>query len=249
VAIYSTFLQRAFDQIVHDVCLQNLPVVFCIDRAGLVGEDGPTHHGVFDMAYLRPLPNLVIMSPKDENELQHMLYTALKHPGPVALRYPRGEGVGTPLDNRLLRLPIGRAETVREGPDAAILAAGYGVPISMAAAGLLSSEGISVSVLNARFVKPLDRSALVRLARRHKYLVTVEDHALQGGFGSAVLELLEEERIPGVEVRRVGIPDRFIDHGPARVLREQLGLTPEGIAREVRALLRPDLSSANLRLG
>ena len=244
VAIYSTFLQRAFDQIVHDVCIQKLPVVLCIDRAGIVGEDGPTHHGVFDLAYLRILPNMVIMSPKDENELQHMLYTALKHPGPVALRYPRGAGLGVPLDARLLRLPIGRAELLREGQDVAIIAIGSGVHLSLMAADRLSTEGISASVVNARFVKPLDRFAILRLARKHKYIVTVEEHVLNGGFGSAVMELLEEEKVFGVEVKRIGIPDRFIEQGPARVLLDQLGLSPEGIAHKVKAMVRSKLTEA-----
>lgn len=244
VAIYSTFLQRAFDQIVHDVCMQNLPVVLCIDRAGIVGEDGPTHHGVFDFAYLRILPNMVVMSPKDENELQHMLYTALKHPGPVALRYPRGAGLGVPLDARLLRLPIGRAELLREGQDVVIIAIGSGVHLSLLAADRLSAEGISASVVNARFVKPLDRSMILRLARKHKYIVTVEEHVLNGGFGSAVMELLEEEKVFGVEVKRIGIPDRFVEQGPARVLLDQLGLSPEGIAHEVKVMVRSKLTEA-----
>ena len=237
VAIYSTFLQRAFDQILHDVCIQNLPVVFCLDRAGIVGEDGPTHHGVFDLGYLRILPNMVVMSPKDENELQHMLHTALKHPGPVAIRYPRGEGIGVPLDDRLLRIPIGRAELLRSGQDVALLALGSGVPPSLIAAQRLSDEGISATVVNARFAKPLDRVMITRLAKKHKYLVTVEEHVLSGGFGSAVLELLEEERVFSVPVKRIGIPDRFIEQGPQHILREQLGLTPEGIAQEVRAMV------------
>jgi 1-deoxy-D-xylulose-5-phosphate synthase len=244
VAIYSTFLQRAFDQIVHDVCIQKLPVVLCIDRAGIVGEDGPTHHGVFDFAYLRILPNMVIMSPKDENELQHMLYTALKHPGPVALRYPRGAGLGVPLDARLIRLTIGCAELLREGHDVAIIAIGSGVHLSLLAAERLSADGISASVVNARFVKPLDRSMILRLARKHKYIVTVEEHVLSGGFGSAVMELLEEEKVFGVEVKRIGIPDRFIEQGPARVLLDQVGLSPEGIAHEVKALVRSNLAEA-----
>jgi 1-deoxy-D-xylulose-5-phosphate synthase len=238
VAIYSTFLQRAFDQIVHDVCLQNLPVVLCLDRAGIVGEDGPTHHGVFDLGYLRILPNMTVMSPKDENELQHMLYTALKHPGPVALRYPRGEGIGVPLDDRLVRVPLGRAEVLRSGQDVALVALGFGVWPALRAAEQLSTEGISATVVNARFAKPLDRALLTRVARKHRYLVTVEEHVLNGGFGSAVLELLEEEKIEGLSVKRIGVPDQFIEHGSQRILREQLGLTPEGIAQEVRAMIR-----------
>lgn len=242
VAIYSTFMQRAYDQIIHDVCIQNLPVVLCLDRAGLVGEDGHTHHGMFDIGFLRILPNLVVMAPKDENELQHMLHTALKHDGPVALRYPRGEGLGAPMDSRLLRLTLGKAELLVDGGDVAVLALGHGVYPAQEAAAILEREGISAAVVNARFAKPIDREMIVRLARKTGRLVTVEEHVLAGGFGSAVLEILEEEGISGVEVRRIGLPDRFIEHGAAGRLRELYGFTVDSLVRDIRAFVRPSVS-------
>ena len=248
VAIYSTFLQRAFDQIVHDVALQNLPVVFCLDRAGLVGEDGPTHNGVLDVAYLKTIPNMILMAPKDENELQQMLATALKHPGPSAIRYPRGEAVGVALEEPALPLPIGKGELVRgdlsgleEGAvreiDVALVALGNMVYPALAAAPLLEREGISVAVVNARFAKPIDRELLISLAHRCRRIVTLEEHVLAGGFGESVLSVLEEEkgagRIAPVEVRRIGLPDQFIEHGAQRILREKLGLDAERIAASV----------------
>jgi 1-deoxy-D-xylulose-5-phosphate synthase len=246
VAIYSTFMQRAYDQILHDVCIQNLPVVLCLDRAGLVGEDGHTHHGIFDIGFLRILPNLVIMAPKDENELQHMVYTATKHDGPVAIRYPRGEGLGVGMDTRLLRLPIGKAELLKEGNDVAILALGHGVYPSLEAARELEKEGISAAVANVRFVKPLDRELILQLARRTRRLVTVEEHVLQGGFGSAVLEVLEEEGLSGVEVKRIGLPDQFIEHGAVRSLRERFGFTAESLLRDVQLFVQAGLSAVPL---
>lgn len=237
VAIYSTFMQRSFDQILHDVCIQNLPVVLCLDRAGLVGEDGPTHHGVFDLAYLRILPNMVVMSPKDENELQHMLYSALKHQGPIAIRYARGAGLGVPLDQRLNRIPIGKAELIQQGEDVALIAIGHMVDPALKAAQTLEKEGITPTVVNARFSKPLDRALISRIARKHRYLITIEEHVLNGGFGSAVLEGLEQEGIYGNEIKRIGVPDTFIEHGSVKILREQLGLTSEGIAQEVRMMM------------
>lgn len=243
VAIYSTFLQRAYDQIIHDVCIQNLPVVLCLDRAGLVGEDGHTHHGVFDLGYLRILPNMVVMVPKDENELQHMLYTALKHEGPVAIRYPRGEGLGVEMDTRLLRLPLGRAELLTDGHDLAILALGHGVYPSLMAARELEKEGISTAVVNARFAKPMDRGLIVQLARKTRRLITVEEHVLHGGFGSAVLEILEQEGVLGVEVKRIGLPDQFIGHGAVKLLRERYGFTTETLLREMQAFLQTRLSN------
>ena len=238
VAIYSTFMQRAYDQIIHDVCIQNLPVVLCLDRAGLVGEDGHTHHGVFDLAYLRILPNMVIMAPKDENELQHMLKTALKHEGPVTIRYPRGEGVGAEMDARLLRLPIGKGELITNGSDVGIIALGHGVYPSLAAARELEKEGISVSVVNARFAKPIDQDLITQVARKTGRLVTVEEHVLDGGFGSAVLEALEREGLSGVEVKRIGLPDLFFEHGAVRTLRERYGFTTESLVGEIRAFVR-----------
>ncbi|HET6464238.1 MAG TPA: 1-deoxy-D-xylulose-5-phosphate synthase [Nitrospiria bacterium] len=241
VAIYSTFMQRAYDQIVHDVCIQNLPVVLCLDRAGLVGEDGHTHHGIFDIGFLRILPNLVIMAPKDENELQHMVYTASKHNGPVAIRYPRGEGLGVGMDARLLRLSIGKAELLKDGGDVAILALGHGVHPSLQVARELEKEGIAAAVVNARFVKPLDRELILQLARRTRRLITVEEHVLQGGFGSAVLEILEEEGLSNVEVKRIGLPDQFIEHGAVRSLRERFGFTPETLLRDVHLFVQGGL--------
>ncbi len=237
-AVYSSFLQRAYDQ-VFDVCLQNLPVVFAIDRAGPVGNDGPTHHGMFDLSYLRVFPGMTIMAPKDENELQHMLLTALLHPGPVAVRYPRGSGYGVPLDQCLSPLEIGRGEVLREGGGGAILAIGSMVRPSLSAAELLAGEGISLTVVNARFVKPLDRQLIVDMARRYGRLVTVEENAIDGGFGSAVLELLEEEGLYDVRVKRLGYPDRYVEQGEQSELRALYGLDPEGIARSIREFVSP----------
>jgi 1-deoxy-D-xylulose-5-phosphate synthase len=237
VALYSSFLQRAFDQVFHDVCLQNLPVVFAIDRAGLVGSDGPTHHGVFDLSYLRILPNMVLMAPKDENELQHMLYTAIEHDGPAALRYPRGNGYGVPLEQKLKALPIGQAEVLRTGPDGVILAVGVMVYPACEAANILATEGIDLAVVNARFIKPLDRDLIISLARSSGIFFTVEENALMGGFGSAVLELLEEEGVEGTRVTRFGYPDCFIEQGEQPELRKMYGLDSEGIAAGIRKAL------------
>jgi 1-deoxy-D-xylulose-5-phosphate synthase len=236
-AIYSSFLQRAFDQVLHDVCLQNLPVVFAIDRAGVVGSDGPTHHGVFDLSYLRLLPNMTLMAPKDENELQHMLLTALEHNGPAALRYPRGSGVGVPLDQTFRALPLGKAEVLRPGQDGVILAIGSMVYPAWEAANILATEGIELSVVNARFIKPLDRDLILSLARSVGRIFTVEENALMGGFGSAVLELLEEEGVEGTQVVRFGYPDQFIEQGEQPELRKMHGLDSEGIAAGIRKAL------------
>ncbi|MDI3327675.1 MAG: 1-deoxy-D-xylulose-5-phosphate synthase [Alicyclobacillaceae bacterium] len=234
-AVYSTFLQRAYDQVIHDVCIQNLPVVFAVDRAGLVGADGETHQGVFDVAYLRAVPNMTVMMPKDENELRHMLFTALQQPGPVAVRYPRAEGRGVPLDRDWKTIPIGQAEIVRRGDArAAVLALGPMVEVAEAAADLLEKEGLRPVIVNARFVKPLDRELILRLVREGYGLVTVEETALAGGFGSAVLELLESEGCAGTAVRRLGLPDRFIEHGSREELLQAVGLTAEAVARAVR---------------
>ncbi len=234
VAIYSTFLQRAYDQIVHDVCLQNLPVTFVIDRAGLVGEDGPTHHGAFDYAYLRHIPNMVVMAPKDENEFRHMLKTAIDHQGPAALRYPRGGGIGVPLDKEIRTLPLGKGEILAEGKDVAILAIGNMVHPSLEAAERLKAYGISARVINARFVKPLDTELILNTTRHFKYLVTVEDHGKIGGFGSAVLEYLANYGICHTEVMIIGLPDKFIEHGDCESLREQYGLTGKQIGKAIR---------------
>ncbi len=231
VAIYSTFLQRAYDQIVHDVCLQNLHVVFALDRGGLVGADGPTHHGVFDIAYMRSIPNIVIMAPKDENELQHMLKTGIEHNGPIALRYPRGEGWGVKMDSEAHSLEIGKAELLRQGKDIVIVGIGNTVIPAFKAAQDLSRLKIDAAVVNARFVKPLDRELLRTLLSEVPNLITVEDHALEGGFGSTVLEFLAEEEITGVRIRRLGVPDRFIPHGTQDELRNFCGIDQDAIAQ------------------
>jgi 1-deoxy-D-xylulose-5-phosphate synthase len=233
-AIYSTFMQRAYDQVMHDLCLQNLPVTLALDRAGLVGEDGPTHHGVFDISYLRHLPNMVIMTPKDENELQHMLKTALEYDGPAALRYPRGTGLGVPMDQELKLLTIGKGEVLQDGDDVVIVAIGNMVRPAQEAGERLKAGGISASVVNARFVKPLDEELILRLAKKAGRIVTVEEHALQGGFGSAVLECIEDNRLFAVKILRIGLPDRFIEHGPQAVLRQKYGLDTDGIFASVR---------------
>ena len=233
-AVYSSFLQRAYDQVFHDVCLQNLPVTFAIDRAGVVGSDGPTHHGLFDLSYLRHLPNMVVMAPKDENELQHMLKTAVEYDGPAALRYPRGNGYGVSLDQTYRALPLGKGEILRDGNDAAVLAVGSTVMPALDAAETLAAEGIGLAVVNVRFVKPLDRELILSLAQRCGALVTVEENALQGGFGTAVLEMLEEEGLTGVKVLRLGYPDRFVEQGEQHELRAIHGLDAPGIAARAR---------------
>ena len=236
VAIYSTFLQRAYDQILHDVCLQNLPVTFCLDRAGLVGDDGATHHGVFDLSYLRPMPNLTVMAPKDENELRQMLYTALRLPGPAAIRYPRGSGNGVALTEGFAALPVGEAEVLREGKDAWLLAIGSMVTPTLQAADILAAKGMDVGVVNMRFVKPLDKALILKLAAAAKLLVTVEENVLAGGFGSAVLECLAAEGY-AISILRLGIPDRFIAQGERSLLWKECGLLPEQIAASVQERL------------
>ncbi len=236
-AVYSSFLQRAYDQVFHDVCLQNLPVVFAVDRAGVVGSDGPTHHGVFDLSYLRHLPNMTLMAPKDENELQHMLQTAVEHDGPVAVRYPRGNGVGVPLDQSFKGLPIGKGELLRNGRDGALIAIGTMVYPAMEAAEILAAEGVELAVVNGRFVKPLDRELIVAMVTQTGRLFTLEENALQGGFGTAVLELLEEEGLEGVEVTRFGYPDRYVEQGEQPELRAICGLDVAGIVRGIRDAL------------
>jgi 1-deoxy-D-xylulose-5-phosphate synthase len=232
-AIYSTFLQRAFDQVVHDVCLQNLDVTFALDRAGLVGADGATHQGLYDFAYFRALPNAVVMAPKDENELQHMLATAIAYPGPAAIRFPRGSGLGVPLDPEIKKAPMGEAELLRDGSDAAILAVGATVHPALEAAGELAADGISCTVLNARFVKPLDQARITEIARACGAILTVEEHAGMGGFGSAVLELLAEEGLT-IPTRVLGVPDALIEHGETP---ESVGVAPGDIRRAVTELV------------
>ena len=238
VAVYSTFLQRAYDQVIHDVCIQNLPVTFVLDRAGLVGADGPTHHGVFDYAYLRSLPNMVAMAPKDEDELQHMVSTAVEYEdGPIAFRYPRGAGIGVPMQKESQALPIGKGEVLREGEDLLIVAIGNRVYPAVEAADVLADFGISVAVVNARFVKPLDEELIVPLAERIGRVITIEDGVLMGGFGSAVLEALAHRGIQGVQVRRLGIPDQFIEHGDVKTLYSLCGCDEEAVVREGRKLV------------
>jgi 1-deoxy-D-xylulose-5-phosphate synthase len=233
-AIYSTFLQRGFDQIVHDVCLQNLNVVFAMDRAGLVGDDGPTHHGAFDISYLRPLPNIVLMAPRDEAALVDMLHTALLYDdGPIALRYPRGEGAGVPLPQRPQPIDIGVGEVLARGDGSvALLGYGAGVGLAQAAAQLLAEDGIDATVADARFAKPLDFELINELAAEHTLLVTLEEGVLAGGFGAGVLEHLADSGL-SASTLRVGLPDRYVTHGAPKLLHEEIGFTPEAVTRRV----------------
>ncbi|PYS22183.1 MAG: 1-deoxy-D-xylulose-5-phosphate synthase [Acidobacteria bacterium] len=234
-AIYSTFLQRAFDQIVHDVCLQNLNVKFCMDRGGIAGGDGPTHHGLLDIAYLRGVPNIILLAPKDEGEMRDMLFTMTEHDGPAAMRYPRGNGVGAPIDREPEILEIGKAELLRDGGEVAIVAYGSMVHPSLQAAEHLAKDGIETTVVNARFVKPLDSALLLALARTKRLIVTVEEAYLAGGFGSAVVELLEENGLQDrVRVVRMGVPDRIVTHGDPQLLLAKYGLDADGIYTRVK---------------
>ena len=244
VAIYSTFLQRGYDQIEHDICLQNLPVTFCLDRAGLVGEDGPTHHGVFDYAYLRMLPGMTIMAPADENELQHMLKTALTIPGPASLRYPRGNAVGVAVDPEAKILPIGKGVRLKSGSDVTIAAIGSRVHPAIEAAQALEDQGVSAGVLNMRFVKPVDRELLLEALKITPLLVTVEDGVLAGGFGSAVLEAIEN--IPA-KILRLGIPDRFVEHGAQGILYDSVGLSAAKIAERVASWTKSEKATRGAR--
>lgn len=238
VAIYSTFLQRAYDQIIHDVCIENLPVVFALDRGGIVGEDGPTHHGLFDLSFLRSIPNMVVMAPKDENELRHMLTTAIAHDGPIALRYPRGRGLGVSLDKTLTHIPIAKGEIVSQGDDLLILAVGSAVAEAVCAADLLgTNHGIRTTVVNARFIKPLDRQLILSLSRKIRHIVTVEENTLPGGFGSAVLELLGDNQVHGAAVKRLGIDDHFVEHGPQNILRTKYQLNATAIVDAALSLM------------
>lgn len=238
LAIYSTFLQRAYDQLVHDVCRQNLNVVFGIDRAGLVGADGETHQGVFDISFLRHLPNMVIMMAKDENECQHMVNTAIEYnDGPIALRYPRGNGLGVPMNTELQEIPIGSWEVLKEGTDAAILTFGTTIEMAIEAGEELSAKGISVKVINARFIKPLDEGLLHDLMSANVPILTIEESVLQGGFGSAVLEFAEGNGYQNHTIQRMGIPDRYIEHGSVNELLAEIGLTKDEVAKKIRQIL------------
>ena len=237
VAIYSTFLQRAYDQVVLDVCLQNLPVVFAVDRSGIVGQDGPTHHGAFDVSYFRHMPNMIVMSPKDENELRHMLYSAYLSEKPAVVRYPRGEAYGVIMDETLKEIPIGTWERLKDGMDIAIVACGNTVYPALSAAMELEGEGIHCSVINGRFVKPMDREMLLSLAQEVPKILTVEENVLIGGFGSGVMEMLSEEGIT-VPVKRLGIPDAFLPHGSQGSLRKSIGIDKEGIKKSIKLWLK-----------
>ncbi len=239
VALYSTFMQRAFDPVIHDVCLQNLPVIFCLDRAGMVGEDGGAFHGIFDLTYLSCIPNMSVMAPKDENELRQMLFTALNwEKGPAAIRYPRGSGVGVPLDLEFKTLPWGKGEVVKTGKKLVFIAIGRMVNQCVKAAELLSKEGIDAGIINARFAKPLDEELLLKAAADYPYVMTVEENVLQGGFGSAVLQLYNRHsQLQNVSFEALGVPDRFIEHGSPSILLKECGLDPEGIAARAKSFI------------
>ena len=237
VAIYSTFLQRAYDQIILDVCLQGLPVVFAVDRSGIVGQDGPTHHGAFDLTYFRHIPDMILMAPKDGNELKQMLYSAYLYGKPAAIRYPRGEALGAPPDKDFTEIPVGKWEKLKEGNDLAIIACGNAVYPSLSAAMELGEEGIQCTVINGRFIKPMDREMLIDTATSIKKILTVEENTVIGGFGSGVMEILSEERIDAA-VHRAGMPDMFLMHGAQSTLREQIGLNVEGIKSTIRQWLK-----------
>ncbi|MFB1080716.1 1-deoxy-D-xylulose-5-phosphate synthase [Jeotgalibacillus sp. JSM ZJ347] len=238
LAIYSTFLQRAYDQVVHDICRQNLNVFIGVDRAGLVGADGETHQGVFDVAFLRSLPNMVVMMPKDENEGQHMVHTALAYDdGPIAMRYPRGNGLGVPMDETLQQIPIGSWEVLKEGTDAAILTFGTTIPMALESAKELEEEGISVKVINARFIKPLDEAMVKDLLAVNMPILTIEEAVLQGGFGSAVLEFAHDQQFSHAKIERMGIPDQFIEHGNVDQLLEEIDLTSEQVVNVIRSIV------------
>ncbi|WP_102345647.1 1-deoxy-D-xylulose-5-phosphate synthase [Bacillus sp. Marseille-P3661] len=248
LAIYSTFLQRGYDQVVHDVCRQNLNVFFGIDRAGLVGADGETHQGVFDIAFLRHIPNLVIMMPKDENEGQHMVNTAINYEtGPIALRFPRGNGLGVTMDKKLKEIPIGSWEVLKEGVDAAILTFGTTIEMALDAAKQLQLEGISVKVVNARFIKPLDEKMMHEILGNAMPILTIEEAVMQGGFGSAVLEFAHDYDYKNINIARMGIPDQFIEHGSVTKLLEEIGLTTANAVEKVRLLTRKQLSKKQKR--
>ncbi len=237
VAIYSSFFQRAIDQIIHDVCIPNLPVTFAIDRAGVVGDDGPTHHGVFDLSFLGNIPNMMIMAPKDENELQHMLYTAVHHKGPAAVRYPRGAGLGVALDSDLMKFDIGKGELIRPGSDLLLLPVGNRVLPAIQAAQELEEYGIDAAVINPRFIKPLDQELIAHWAAHCGSIITIEDNAAMGGFGSAVVSMLSNRQLFAIRSRILGHPDHFVEHGPQQILWQESGIDPEGITRAALELM------------
>jgi len=245
-AIYSTFLQRAFDQVFHDVAIMDLPVVFALDRGGIAGADGPTHHGIYDMAYLRIFPNMICMAPKDENELRHMLKTAFETGHPTSVRYPRGNGFGVQMDAELQSLPVGKGEVMRDGSDGAIFAIGNEVWPAVRAAEMLAKDGINVAVINARFIKPLDDELILRYCRPGSRIITVEEGSLAGGFGAAVMERAQQLGLIDVQFHRLGIPDEYVHHGAQDVLRAQYDLHPEGIARRVREFVRESVAQPRL---
>ena len=238
VAVYSTFMQRAYDEVIHDVCNMNLPVVFALDRGGIVGDDGSTHQGAFDLSFMRIVPNMVVMAPKDENELRHMLYTAANHNGPVALRYPRGNALGVPLDQKLHEIGIGKAELLQEGNDLLICAIGNMVHEAVEAAKILAKDGISVAVINARYAKPVDTALIGAWAKRCGHILTVEENALAGGFGSAVFEELRKEGLGAIAGSALGIPDRFVEHSTQESARRRYGLDAKGIALQALELFK-----------
>ena len=233
VAIYSTFLQRAYDQILHDVCIESHSVVFAIDRGGIVGEDGPTHHGLFDYAYLRSIPNITIMAPKDENELARMLVTAIEHNGPVSIRYPRGKGVGVEIDKDIQPIRIGNGELLEDGSDVLLIAVGNSVVESNKALEKLKEKNISCALINARFVKPLDKVLILKMAEQIGKVITIEDHVLDGGFGSAVLELFADNNLSNITTKRIGIKNCFVEHGPQEILKAEYGIDSSAICKAV----------------
>jgi len=240
VAIYSTFLQRGFDQIIHDVCLESLPVIFALDRGGIVGEDGPTHHGLFDLSYLRMIPNMTLMTPKDENELARMLHTAITLNGPCAIRYPRGEGSGQAIDPPIETISVGKAEVLTHGGDLLILAVGRSVSEALAAEAILRDRNIKATVVNMRFVKPLDEALILQLAARTPNIITVEENVLAGGFGSAVMEFLADHKMHNVALQRIGIADTFVAHGASSKLRERYGINAMALVKNAQKLLAAD---------
>ncbi len=238
VAVYSTFLQRAYDQILHDICIESLPVIFALDRGGIVGEDGATHQGLFDLSYLRSFPNMVVMAPKDENELVRMMITAVNHKGPIAFRYPRGQATGITQDDPPLPLDIGKAQVLTQGKDVLIFGIGRTVLEALQAEQALKQDGIQATVVNARFVKPIDTQTMCSLIQETPKVITVEENVLSGGFGSAILECLNDEGVTPIKIQRLGIPDRFVEHGSQTVLRSKYGLDAPAIAAAARQLLQ-----------